>query len=85
VGKKTAERIVLELKDKIKKMSSGPLPSLVRGVEEGIPFEDAVSALVNLGYPRAVAEKTLDRIKNETDGPISLEDLLRKALKSLSR
>jgi Holliday junction DNA helicase RuvA len=85
VGKKTAERIVLELKDKIKKMSSGPLPSLVRGVEEGIPFEDAVSALVNLGYPRAVAEKTLDRIKNETDGPISLEDLLRNALKSLSR
>jgi Holliday junction DNA helicase RuvA len=85
VGKKTAERIVLELKDKIKKMSSGPLPSLVRGVEEGIPYEDAVSALVNLGYPRAVAEKTLGRIKNETDEPISLEDLLRKALKSLSR
>lgn len=85
VGKKTAERIVLELKDKIKKISSGPLPALVRSVEEGIPFEDAVSALVNLGYPRAVAEKTLERIKNETDGPISLEDLLRKALKSLSR
>ena len=61
------------------------LSGVVRGVEEGIPFEDAVSALVNLGYPRAVAEKTLDRIKNETDGPISLEDLLRKALKSLSR
>ncbi len=85
VGKKTAERIVLELKDKIKKMNLGPIPSLVRGIEEETPFEDAVSALVNLGYPRVMAEKVLGQIKNETDGPISLEELLRKALKSLSR
>ncbi len=85
VGKKTAERIVLELKDKIKKLSLGPLPSLVRGVEVRTPFEDAVSALVNLGYPRAMAEKVLGQIKIETEEPISLEELLRKALKSLSR
>jgi Holliday junction DNA helicase RuvA len=85
VGKKTAERIVLELKDKIKKLSPGPLPSLISGIEEGTPFEDAVSALVNLGYPRVMAERALDRIKNETEGTISLEELLRKALKSLSR
>jgi Holliday junction resolvasome RuvABC DNA-binding subunit len=40
---------------------------------------------VNLGYPRVMAERALDRIKNETEGTISLEELLRKALKSLSR
>ncbi len=85
VGKKTAERIVLELKDKIKKLTPGPLPSLVRKSEEESPWEDALSALVNLGYPKAVAEKALDQIKNQTEESISLEDLLRMALKSLSR
>jgi Holliday junction DNA helicase RuvA len=85
VGKKTAERIVLELKDKIKKLTPGPLPSLVRKSEEEGPWEDALSALVNLGYPKAVAEKVLGQIKNQTEESISLEDLLRMALKSLSR
>ncbi|MBI5604209.1 MAG: Holliday junction branch migration protein RuvA [Deltaproteobacteria bacterium] len=85
IGKKTAERIVLELKDKIKKLSSGSLPDLVRQVKEGTPWEDALSALVNLGYPKAIAEKALGLIKNDTEDTISLEDLLRKALKSLSR
>ncbi len=85
VGKKTAERIVLELKDKIKKLNLMPLPSAPgRGQEEAL-FEDAVSALVNLGYPRVVADKVLAQIKNEIEEPISLETLLRKALKSLSR
>ena len=85
VGKKTAERIVLELKDKIKKLTPGPLPSLVRKSGEEGPWEDALSALVNLGYPKVVAEKALEQIKNQTEESISLEDLLRMALKSLSR
>ena len=85
VGKKTADRIVLELKDKIKKLPSGPLPSLIREGVEVTKWEDALSALVNLGYHKAVAEKALGQIKNETELTISLEDLLRKALKSLSR
>jgi holliday junction DNA helicase RuvA len=85
IGKKTAERIVLELKDKIKKVALGPFPAMARGEEEVTLFEDAVSALVNLGYARALAEKVLGQIKNESEEPISLEELLRKALKSLSR
>ncbi|MBA4391976.1 MAG: Holliday junction branch migration protein RuvA [Desulfobacca sp.] len=85
VGKKTAERIVLELKDKIKKLGPEAFPSLVREVPEETYWEDALSALVNLGYPRAMAEKTLGQIQNETEGSISLEDLLRRALKSMSR
>jgi Holliday junction DNA helicase RuvA len=85
VGKKTAERIVLELKDKIKKLSPEATPALIRETGEKKLWEDALSALVNLGYPKALAEKTLGQIQNETEEVISLEDLLRRALKSLSR
>jgi holliday junction DNA helicase RuvA len=85
VGKKTSERLVLELRDKIKKVTAGPLPPPVRTIADRARLEDALSALVNLGYVRALAERTLEQIKKETEGPISLEDLLRKALKSLSR
>ena len=85
IGKKTSERIILELKDKIKKLSPGPQTLMNRGLETGTHWEDALSALVNLGYPKATAEKTLGQIKNGSDEPISLENLLRKALKFLSR
>jgi holliday junction DNA helicase RuvA len=85
VGRKTAERIVLELKDKIKKMGLEAAPTVIREVPEGTHWEDALSVLVNLGYPKAIAEKTLGQIQNDTEGSISLEDLLRRALKSMSR
>jgi holliday junction DNA helicase RuvA len=84
IGKKTSERIVLELKDKIKKLSPGAQVALNRNTEE-VHWEDALSALINLGYPRAVAEKALSQIPRESGEVISLEDLLRKALKLLSR
>ncbi|MEW6184378.1 MAG: Holliday junction branch migration protein RuvA [Thermodesulfobacteriota bacterium] len=85
VGKKTAERIVLELKDKIRKMNWGIPPILTRSREEATVFEDAVSALVNLGYPQNLADKALNKIKTETEGTLSLEELLRMALKALSK
>jgi holliday junction DNA helicase RuvA len=84
IGKKTSERIVLELKDKIKKLSPGVQVPLSQSTEEG-PWEDALSALTNLGYPKAVAEKALSLIPREPGEVVSLEDLLRKALKLLSR
>jgi Holliday junction DNA helicase RuvA len=85
VGKKTAERIVLELKDKIKKLGQETSPAVVREAAERNLWEDALSALVNLGYHKALAEKTLGQIQNQTEGSISLEDLLRRALKSMAR
>lgn len=85
IGKKTSERIVLELKDKIKKLSPGQVTSLSRGPEAETHWEDALSALVNLGYPKALAEKALGQIKSDPDETISLENLLRKVLKLLSR
>ncbi|MHB1857938.1 MAG: Holliday junction branch migration protein RuvA [Acidobacteriaceae bacterium] len=55
VGKKTAERIVLELKDKLKELAPTTIASAATPVSE-----DVLSALVNLGYPRATAQKGVE-------------------------
>ena len=79
IGKKTAERIVLELKDKLGAVATAGL-----GVSPAGPREDLVSALLNLGYHRPLAEKAVDRALQ--DGPDrGFEALLRAALKVLSR
>jgi Holliday junction DNA helicase RuvA len=87
VGKKTAERIVLELKDKVRKLDLGgeSLTSQTKTPAMEAVYEDALSALINLGYLKSVAEKALTRAGQEIDGTPSLEELLRKALKNLSR
>ncbi len=79
IGKKSAERIVLELKDK-KIAAAGPRRAAAPG--EG-PMQDAMSALVNLGYPKNLAEKALDAVRRQ--GAESLEQLLRQSLKWLSK
>ncbi|MEO8398782.1 MAG: Holliday junction branch migration protein RuvA [Ignavibacteriaceae bacterium] len=79
IGRKTAERLVLELKSKVDQIA-----------EEGgkeIPFSiknEAVSALTTLGYNFKVAEKAAREVLNE-DGNISLEELIKKALGNLNR
>lgn len=78
VGRKTAERMVLELKDKLEEFaaaakSAAPTPSPAMPVEE-----DVLSALLNLGYQRPAAEKALETLK-PTDGK-SFEQLFRAAL-----
>jgi Holliday junction DNA helicase RuvA len=80
VGKKTAERIGLELKDR--------LPDVPEG-RPGAPAEDdrrndLLSALMNLGYQRAGVEKALDRTLAEVPQG-SFEQLLKAVLKTLSR
>jgi len=79
IGKKSAERIVLELKDK-KIAPGGPRRPAAPG--EG-PIQDALSALINLGYPKNLAEKALDAVRSH--GADTLEDLLRQSLKWLSK
>jgi Holliday junction DNA helicase RuvA len=81
VGKKTAERLVLELKDKVQGLAA---------TEEAAPAgpasssrEDLVSALVHLGYSRPEAERGVDRALKE-DGSGRFEDLLRRSLRILS-
>jgi Holliday junction DNA helicase RuvA len=81
VGRKTAERLVVELKDK--------MPALTATEEPGTPAppgrakDDLVSTLVNLGYSRGEAEKGAERALRD-DGAGPFEDLLRGALRVLS-
>jgi Holliday junction DNA helicase RuvA len=80
VGKKTAERLVLELKDKMQGLAAteeaeSPAPA-------SSAKEDLVSALVHLGYSRPEAEKGVDRALKEGTG--RFEDLLRRTLRILS-
>jgi Holliday junction DNA helicase RuvA len=78
VGRKTAERLVLELKDKMPKLAASPEPAAAGGARD-----DLVSTLVNLGYSRGEAEKGAERAVRE-DGGARFEDLLRRALRALS-
>jgi Holliday junction DNA helicase RuvA len=58
IGKKTAERVVLELKDKLEDMAVTTVPGAA--AVHGPSSEDAISALVNLGYQRPVAQKAVE-------------------------
>lgn len=86
VGRKTAERMVLELKDRMLKIDDGPVApeGASDGAGEGAIREDALSALVNLGYKQAAARKAIDRIAASSSGDLSLDVLLKEALKDLS-
>ena len=79
VGKKTAERLVIELREKVGSLESG-VPG---GPEERSALsEEAVSALVNLGYRRTEAEKAVREALRR--GATGITDLIRDALRSLS-
>jgi holliday junction DNA helicase RuvA len=83
VGRKTAERMLLDLREKAKKMEErfvflqSEIPSSL-GV-----LEDVVSALVNLGYKRGQAEKTVEGLF-KTSPKITVEEALKESLKILS-
>ena len=81
VGKKTAERIVLELRDKLDMLRGAamPLPAEARPEALTPVEEDALSALINLGCNRAAAETALKRAK-ASGLPQEFEPLFRRAL-----
>ncbi|HSE48703.1 MAG TPA: Holliday junction branch migration protein RuvA [Terriglobales bacterium] len=81
VGKKTGERLALELKDKLD--SFGPAPARAAA---GSPLEeDVLSALVNLGYQRPLAERAVAAAAANGGKPGSFDALFRQALASLSK
>ncbi len=88
VGKKTAERLCLELKDKVDFSPAAARPSTGRGRgetrDENDVMDDAVSALVNLGYPATSAQEAVAAIYALRDGEVGLEDLIRLSLRSLA-
>jgi Holliday junction DNA helicase RuvA len=84
VGKKTAERIILELKDKAQKLGTDLItPSSVTIFKDKTIPDDALSALMNLGYTSKAAKIAVDKaMSNVTDA--SLEALIKEALRLLS-
>ena len=78
VGKKLAERLVVELKDKLEDFAEAPAPQAVQGPA----VEDVLSALVNLGYQRAAAEKAIEQsIAKDKALAADFDGLFRGALK----
>jgi Holliday junction DNA helicase RuvA len=85
VGKKTAERLVLELKDKVKLIASQVelTPGVVRAKASAAPKSDLVSALVNLGYKESQADNAAQVVAERVAGDASFEVQFREALKVL--
>ena len=81
IGKKTAERLIVEMKDKIQDVTDAPELSGSAASDNNMLLE-ARNALVNLGYKSSEARKILDKI--DTTG-LEVEELLRQALKSLNK
>jgi Holliday junction DNA helicase RuvA len=80
IGRKTAERLVLELKDKMSKLSTiAPEDGAVRNTLE----QDALNALVALGIARPFAEQAIKKIVISDPTTHSLEELIKKALKAI--
>ena len=82
VGAKTAQRIILELKDKLKKEDVFEKSPSGTGVRSNSLRNEALSALLVLGFPKAQAEKNIDLIIKEKGGGVTLEELIRLALKN---
>jgi len=80
VGKKTAERVVLELKDRLPQPAATE-PAVTPGADDDVRA-DLLSALVNLGYHHANVEKTVDKVLHAAENR-SFEALLRETLKLL--
>jgi Holliday junction DNA helicase RuvA len=91
VGRKTAERLVVELRDKIASLSTAEAEEELGG-EPGLPAapneeairSDSLSALLNLGYQKSAAEKAITAALGET-GDVSVEAILRRSLKRLAK
>jgi holliday junction DNA helicase RuvA len=84
VGTKTAQRIILELKDKIKKESLGDsiIPPSSFSKTNNKTKEEALQALLTLGFTKAVAEKNIATVLKKTGPEISLEELIKASLKN---
>lgn len=87
VGRKTAERLVVELRDKVGSIAIAAEPAKVGGREPGAEsavYDDTVAALIGLGYAKPLAERAVTAVLSE-DGEKTIEAVLRRALKLLSR
>jgi Holliday junction DNA helicase RuvA len=85
VGRKIAERIVVELKDKLTALDATGETDLQASQQISVALlDDALSALLNLGYKRAVAQRAIERASKILQGDLTLEGLLQESLRALA-
>ena len=82
VGKKTSERLILELRDKVGKAYADAEPISALGIASATIRAEALQALTSLGYNLQIAEKSIRLVLKEAEGTIiSLEELVKRALR----
>ncbi len=79
---KTAQRVIIELKDKLKKESWEETQPVISTSPHNTLRKEALSALLTLGLPKANAEKSVDAVLKKSGNTITLEDLVKQALKN---
>lgn len=85
IGQKTASRLILELRDKLQKMSfMETVQASHSRLKENNVSRDAVLALTGLGYSRGVAQEAVDRALDEVRDKNSLEELIRTAIQNMT-
>ena len=86
IGKKSAARLVLELTDKVEKLGAAAGPRAAKADEpSGKLMDDALSALVNLGYKSADVKDVIKQVLAGRNGDTPLQDLIRAALQELAK
>jgi len=83
IGRKTAERLILEMRDKMDGLSLKFATIKDSSPQNGL-FDDALSALVNLGYKKSQAENALKKVWEKEETESSIESLIKKSLNLLS-
>lgn len=81
IGGKTAQRLILELRDKMRKAAPEESPTL-GGIQSNTLRQEALSALMTLGIARATAEKSIEAVLRKSGNTVSLEALVKQALKN---
>ncbi len=81
IGGKTAQRIILELKDKFRKDPIGQTGGIA-GIRHNTMRNEALTALMTLGIGKAAAEKSIDTVLKKSGNTVSLEELVKLALKN---
>ena len=85
VGRKTAERIMVELRDKVSSLlPDHDVTVPIKTAADEAAIEDALSALLNLGYKKGVAQRAIENARQRLEGEITLESLLKESLRALA-
>jgi Holliday junction DNA helicase RuvA len=84
IGKKTSERLIMEMKDKLPSFLSKEFPDFATTTltdPQALKIQDAMSALINLGYNQSTAQKAIKNVINDRGESIGLSELITFALK----